>query len=86
MQRPFFSQSPKRVGSGPGGPGTSPDDIKKKVPCGPDAERVADAIREYVEIGFDEVYISQMGGRDAATSSQGFFDFYARDVLPKLKA
>lgn len=25
---------------------SSPDDVKKKVPCGPDPERVADAIRE----------------------------------------
>jgi G6PDH family F420-dependent oxidoreductase len=59
---------------------TSPDDIKKKVPCGPDAERVADAIREYLEIGFDEVYIGQMG-----PDQQGGLRFLTDEVLPLLR-
>jgi hypothetical protein len=44
------------------------------------------AFQPYAEAGFDEIYISQMGGRETSTSFDGFFDFYARDVLPKLKA
>ena len=39
----------------------------------------------YADAGFDEIYISQMGGREKAmTNIDGFFDFYARDVLPKI--
>jgi hypothetical protein len=36
------------------------------------------AIREYADAGFDEVYISQIGG-----NAEGFFDFYAAEVLPR---
>ena len=42
---------------------TSPDDIAKTIPCGPDAARAAEAIAEYVEVGFDEIYIAQMRSR-----------------------
>ncbi|MGQ0629817.1 MAG: TIGR03557 family F420-dependent LLM class oxidoreductase [Sporichthyaceae bacterium] len=59
---------------------SSPDDIKKKVPCGPDPERVATAIREYVAVGFDEVYISQMG-----PDQEGALRFLTKDVLPLLR-
>ncbi|MGQ0846691.1 MAG: TIGR03557 family F420-dependent LLM class oxidoreductase [Sporichthyaceae bacterium] len=58
---------------------SSPDEVKKKVPCGPDAERVADAIREYVDVGFDEVYLSQMGPDQA-----GALRFLTDEVLPLL--
>jgi G6PDH family F420-dependent oxidoreductase len=59
---------------------------RDSIAYGNDIDRHVQAFQPYADAGFDEVYISQMGGRDAATSSQGFFDFYARDVLPKLKA
>jgi G6PDH family F420-dependent oxidoreductase len=57
----------------------SPDDIAKAVPCGPDAARAAEAIAEYVEAGFDEIYIAQMGpGQDSGIR------FLAEEVLPLL--
>ena len=59
---------------------TTPEDVRKFVPCGPDAERVADAIREYVEVGFDEVYIAQMG-----PDQQGALRFLTDRVLPLLR-
>jgi hypothetical protein len=34
------------------------------------------AIQEYVEAGYDHVYIHQVG------PEEGFFDFYEREVLP----
>jgi len=37
-------------------------------------------IRGYVEAGFDEVYIGQVGGEH-----DGFFEFYANTVLPRLR-
>jgi G6PDH family F420-dependent oxidoreductase len=47
--------------------------------CGPDPDEHVEAIREYLDAGFDEVYVSQMG-RD----QDGFFEFYEKEVLPRL--
>lgn len=49
-------------------------------PCGPDPQAHVSAIREYAGAGFDEIYIGQAGG-----DHEGFFDFYAREVLPRLR-
>jgi G6PDH family F420-dependent oxidoreductase len=49
------------------------------APCGPDAGVHTSAINEYLEAGFDEVFIQQVGG-----SVEGFFEFYAEQVLPQL--
>jgi G6PDH family F420-dependent oxidoreductase len=47
------------------------------VPCGPDPQEHIAAIQEYVDAGFDEIYVAHIGpGHD------GFVDFYAREVLP----
>ncbi|GLW63812.1 LLM class F420-dependent oxidoreductase [Actinomadura rubrobrunea] len=53
--------------------------VRRNVPCGPDPERHAAAIRPFVEAGFDEIYISQMG-----PEPDGFFEFYRDQVLPRL--
>jgi hypothetical protein len=37
-------------------------------------------IRAYREAGFDEVYVGQVG-----PEAEGFFDFYASQVLPRLR-
>jgi hypothetical protein len=50
------------------------------APAGPDPEVHLAGIRGYVEAGFDEVYIGQVGGEH-----DGFFDFYANTVLPRLR-
>jgi len=55
------------------------EDVAKQVVCGPDPERHAATIREYVEAGFSHVYIHQVG-----PDQQGFFRFYEREVLPRL--
>ncbi|MBB3731114.1 TIGR03557 family F420-dependent LLM class oxidoreductase [Nonomuraea dietziae] len=49
-------------------------------PCGPDPEVHVEAIRKYVEAGFDEVYISQIG-----PDQDAFFSFYSEEVLPRLR-
>ncbi|GAA3474532.1 TIGR03557 family F420-dependent LLM class oxidoreductase [Nonomuraea roseola] len=49
-------------------------------PCGPDPEVHAEAIRKYVDAGFDEVYISQIG-----PDQDAFFSFYSEEVLPRLR-
>jgi G6PDH family F420-dependent oxidoreductase len=50
------------------------------APCGPDPAAHVAGIRAYEEAGFDEVYVGQVG-RD----QDGFFDFYASTVLPRLR-
>jgi G6PDH family F420-dependent oxidoreductase len=50
------------------------------VPCGPDPEVHLEAIKEYVDAGFDEVYVAQMG-----PDQEGMIRFYEREVLPRLE-
>ncbi|HEX9968063.1 MAG TPA: TIGR03557 family F420-dependent LLM class oxidoreductase [Solirubrobacterales bacterium] len=54
------------------------DDVAESIVCGPDPQRHIEAIEEYVEAGYDHVYVHQVG-----PEQDGFFDFYAREVLPK---
>lgn len=55
------------------------DDVAESVVCGPDPERHLAAIREYIDAGYDHVYVHQIG-----PDQEGFFDFYEREVLPRL--
>ncbi len=55
------------------------DAIAEKSPCGPDPERHAETLRKYVEAGFDEVYVNQIGHEQA-----GFMAFFRREVEPRL--
>jgi len=56
------------------------DDIAESVVCGPDPERHRAAIQEYVDAGYDHVYVHQIG-----PDQDGFFDFYEREVLPSFE-
>jgi G6PDH family F420-dependent oxidoreductase len=58
---------------------SSPEQIADSVPCGPDPGRAADAVQKYVDAGFDEVYISQMG-----PDQEGGIRFLTDDVLPRV--
>ncbi|MBV8980762.1 MAG: TIGR03557 family F420-dependent LLM class oxidoreductase [Acidimicrobiia bacterium] len=55
------------------------DDVAELVTCGSDPERHLDAIRKYLDAGYEYVYVHQVGDEQ-----DGFFDFYRREVLPKL--
>lgn len=52
--------------------------VAESVVCGPDPERHIESIRQYVEAGYDEVYVQQIG-----PEQEGFFRFYEREVLPE---
>jgi len=54
--------------------------VAEKIVCGPDAAKHIEKIKKYGEAGFDHVYIHQVG-----PDQEGFFQFYEREVLPKLK-
>ncbi|MDX3102653.1 LLM class F420-dependent oxidoreductase [Nonomuraea angiospora] len=58
----------------------SEEEATASIPCGPDPEAHVQAIQKYVDAGFDEVYVSQIG-----TEQDAFFEFYAREVLPRLR-
>jgi coenzyme F420-dependent glucose-6-phosphate dehydrogenase len=49
------------------------------VTCGPDPERHLEMIGRFSEAGFDHVYVHQIGPHQ-----EGFMDFYAREVLPRV--
>jgi hypothetical protein len=50
------------------------------APCGPDPQVHLQGVQAYTQAGFDEVYIGQVGG-----DAEGFFEFYAAQVLPRLR-
>jgi hypothetical protein len=54
--------------------------LAAEVPCGPDVDRHVEAIREYAEAGFDELYINQIGPEQDA-----FFEAYREQVLPRVR-
>ena len=57
----------------------TPETLAEKLPCGPDPERHLESIRAYADAGYDHVYIHQVG-----PDQDGFFDFFEREILPKL--
>lgn len=65
-----FEQAAQRV---------SEEELASMVVCGPDPERHLAKISEFVEAGFDHVYIHQIG-----PDQEGFFDFYRRELRPRL--
>lgn len=48
--------------------------------CGPDADRHVQAITEYLEAGYGDVFVNQIG-----PDQDAFFDFYGAEILPRLK-
>jgi G6PDH family F420-dependent oxidoreductase len=53
--------------------------VAEKVTCGNDPEEHVKTIKAYVDAGFDEVYVAQMG-----PDQEGMIAFYEREVLPRL--
>jgi G6PDH family F420-dependent oxidoreductase len=56
-------------------------DILKSFACGPDPERHLESIQPYVDAGYDEIYVTQVG-----PDQEGFLRFYEREVLPHFGA
>ncbi|MDQ1397415.1 MAG: hypothetical protein QOG64_2674 [Acidimicrobiaceae bacterium] len=55
------------------------DMVTESIACGPDPEVHLEQLRTYIDAGYDEIYISQVGDEQ-----QGFLDFYSREVLPRV--
>lgn len=58
----------------------TPEAIAEKMPCGPDVEPIVEAVREYVEAGFDRIYLGQVG-----PEQEGFFRFFDTELRPALE-
>ena len=56
------------------------DQVADALTCGPDPERHLARIREYLDAGYDRVYLHQVG-----PDQQGFLRFAERELLPTLK-
>ena len=56
------------------------DDVAETFTCSADPEKHVEAIRKYIDAGYDHVYIHQVG-----PDQDGFFQVYEREVLPKLR-
>ena len=57
----------------------TPEKLAEKISCGPDPDLHAERLKQYVDAGFDEIHIGQIG-----PDQQGFYDFYANELVPRL--
>ncbi len=55
------------------------DMVAETLPCGPDPERHVSSVTQYLEAGFDEIYVNQIGP-DLA----GYLKFFNDEVRPRL--
>ena len=58
-----------------------PEDVSATIPCGPDVDAHVAAVRAFVEAGYTDVAVVQVGGR----TQQDFLRFAARELLPALR-
>jgi G6PDH family F420-dependent oxidoreductase len=57
-------------------------DVAAQIACGPDVEQHVEKIRPYIDAGFDEIALVQIGG-----DQQGnFIQWAERELLPALRA
>ena len=60
----------------------TPDQVADALSCGPDLDAHVEAIKEFVDAGFDEVAVVQIGGEE-----QGAFTKWAeKELLPALRS
>lgn len=55
------------------------DMVAEIVPCGPNPELHLESLRRYLDAGFDELFINQIGD-----DARGFFEFFNAELRPKL--
>ncbi len=60
----------------------TPDDVAESIPCGPDLDRIVEAVGAFWEAGFTDVALVQVGDQ----GQQRFLDEAAGPLLEKLRA
>ncbi|MEV8565301.1 LLM class F420-dependent oxidoreductase [Streptomyces sp. NPDC051322] len=58
-----------------------PEDVADSIPCGDDVDMFVEAVRPYVEAGFTEVALVQVGG----DQQEPYLDWAERKLLPALR-
>ena len=59
-----------------------PEDVAQSIPCGPDLEKIVEAVGAYWEAGFTDIALVQVGG----DAQERFLAEAARPLLEKLRA
>ena len=59
-----------------------PEDVASSIPCGPDLDKIVEAVREYADAGFTDVALVQIGDQ----RQQEFLDLAAKELIPTLRA
>ena len=59
-----------------------PDDVASSIPCGPDVGKIVEAVREFVDAGFTDVALVQIGDR----FQRDFLEFAGKELLATLHA
>jgi G6PDH family F420-dependent oxidoreductase len=57
------------------------EDVANQMPCGPDAAKHLEAIREYEAVGYDHIVLANNG-----PDPDGFMNFFASELKPQLTA
>jgi G6PDH family F420-dependent oxidoreductase len=58
-----------------------PDDVAESIPCGPDLDAIAKAVREFEDAGFTDLALVQIGDE----SQHDFLEVAAKELLPALR-
>ena len=56
-------------------------DVADSIPCGDDSQAVVDAVRQFVDAGFTDVALVQIGGEH----QDGFLEWSEKELLPALR-
>ncbi|MFE7775201.1 LLM class F420-dependent oxidoreductase [Streptomyces sp. NPDC057445] len=59
-----------------------PDDVASAIPCGDDPKGVVEAVQRFVDAGFTEVALVQIGG----DTQHDYLEWAAEKLLPELRA
>lgn len=59
-----------------------PEDVAESIPCGPDLDRIVEAVSAYWQAGFTDVALVQVGGE----TQEAFLSEAAAPLLEKLRA
>jgi len=60
----------------------TPERVAEQLPCGPDVDEHVEKIKPFVEAGFDEVAVVQIG----AEHQDSFISWAERELLPALRS
>ena len=58
-----------------------PEDVADSIPCGPDLDAIAKAVREFEDAGFTDLALVQIGDE----SQHDFLEFAKNELLPALR-